>query len=634
MKKLILILLCSLPFQFTWGLGLLDPVGKLSYPTVIHLYQVEILSFSADSVTDTTSYRNPFQWPFSKKSIWNVPIGSEAVYIHAKIPPVGEFCPQADEDVIIMTPYEKPLAVFYSNAGWSGEDRCERTGNTLMLNAPIPFDFYIDPVELSNMAAAILGPDKTTILQTQPFAKCPGKDYATTMVNYPSVDLYGLGIEGAHGGSGLSSIGGTIRLGELVPGGRIQHALKCSVSGAYSLYFDNTTKGYRWPASKADDNASATYGTMGDPVMDCRMGALLAIPYWMDIDTMGFQTEPGLIIARACQEYGMYIVDSKEDAFKICTELSPEGRVENEFEKSWGYAFTQHGNGDLPWWQDMELLFTHLYVISNNTIDNVGGGGEFLAPEAPDFYKTYKLTITTEGAEGAEVSPSGIIEVVHGQKISIKVLSVPPGYMFDHWQLFSGEAVIADTDSASTTVTLTAGDAEIAAFFVDEAFSLNVYILGNGSIIKDPDQKNYSPGSVVNLIAAADSGWIFSGWSGYLEDTMNPVEIIMERDISVYATFENAATGIQLHPYGKRGSVDQKVSLLYDPSVAILYLRSVEGDRMKNIRIFNVQGSLLEQEHLSNTIEVSLEIEELPAGIYFIRIQMEGGGAEVHRIVK
>ena len=40
--------------------------------------------------------------------------------------------------------------------------------------------------------------------------------------------------EGAHGGSGLSSIGGTIRLGELVPGGVIRHALKINPYNAYS----------------------------------------------------------------------------------------------------------------------------------------------------------------------------------------------------------------------------------------------------------------------------------------------------------------------------------------------------------------------------------------------------------------
>lgn len=430
---------------------------------------------------DSSEYRDPYLWPFSKKSIWNVPIGKGALYNDASIPAVSKLCPGADEDVIIMTPNEKPFPVFYSDAGWSGLSRCERTGNTLMLDLPIRENFYVESSEATNMAAAILGMDDTTVYQTQPFARCKGNDYATSMVNYPSVDLYGDGIEGAHGGSGLSSLGGTIRLGELVPKGRIRHALKCSVQGAYSLFYSEETKGYRWPASKADDYASEVYGSLGNPVEDCRMGALLALPYWMDIDTLGFQTEPGRILARTCQEFGMYIVDDTDtlDAYKICVERSPDGRVEDEFSLTWGYSFSQENNPDHPWWKDMELLFSLLHVVTNNSIDNVGGGGEALAPEAPEFIQKYSLSVQTDGTAGAEISPNGSVEVFHGTPIQIEVLSVPNSYRFNQWFVSHGEAIIADPDSAKTSAVLKSGDATITASFVSlstsvrEALKLN-----------------------------------------------------------------------------------------------------------------------------------------------------------------
>ncbi len=46
----------------------------------------------------------------------------------------------------------------------------------------------------------------------------------------PSVDLYGDGAYGAHWGSGLSALGGSIHLGELLSPEPMRHALKvCGV---------------------------------------------------------------------------------------------------------------------------------------------------------------------------------------------------------------------------------------------------------------------------------------------------------------------------------------------------------------------------------------------------------------------
>src|SRR5947199_350321 len=76
---------------------------------------------------------------------------------------------------------------------------------------------------------------------------------------YVPGDLLGTGNSGAHGGSMLSSLGGTIRLGELVPGGAIRHALKVNLYGNDDYYYDGSTHGYRWPATTADGYASGAY---------------------------------------------------------------------------------------------------------------------------------------------------------------------------------------------------------------------------------------------------------------------------------------------------------------------------------------------------------------------------------------
>lgn len=178
----------------------------------------------------------------------------------------------------------------------------------------------------------------------------------------------------------MRSIGGTIRLGELSAGCVIHHALKCSIPGSKSLYYDAESKGYRWPAVKADGYAAQVYGGKHQY---CRMGSLLALKPSFDLKQLN--TVPGKIIARACRDYGIYVVDDCHswDTFQIATEWSPDGRVVDEFKKVWGYPFSLHRQPGHPWWQDIETIFTNLHVIVNNGPQSIGGGGtprERLAP--------------------------------------------------------------------------------------------------------------------------------------------------------------------------------------------------------------------------------------------------------------
>ncbi|CAF1665766.1 unnamed protein product, partial [Didymodactylos carnosus] len=83
----------------------------------------------------------------------------------------------------------------------------------------------------NNNAAALLQPDNHTIINTQPLYRCtPGSPVLSLVqsgVTAKDDIVWGSGTWGAHGGSELSSIGGTIRLGELLPNTpSIQHALK------------------------------------------------------------------------------------------------------------------------------------------------------------------------------------------------------------------------------------------------------------------------------------------------------------------------------------------------------------------------------------------------------------------------
>ncbi len=68
-------------------------------------------------------------------------------------------------------------------------------------------------------------------------------------------------------------------------------------------------------------------------------------------------------------------------------------------------------------------------------------------------------------------------------------------------------------------------------------YTLTVNIIGNGFVIKDPDQTEYIPGTVVELTAVPDSCWSFSHWSGDLTGSDNPEFITMDGDKTVTAHF-------------------------------------------------------------------------------------------------
>jgi hypothetical protein len=295
--------------------------------------------------------RDPLKWPFARTSIWNMPIHQNAQYVPAGIgaPLQGTL---VDEDYIVLTPEAPSVTIYENYAGWDrSKDRCLVEGGQLM-QAPIPDNFVISRStwlgDTPNAGLAVLMPDGRTIKQTQPFARCtPGGD-GTSQYNFPDVDLYGDGIRGAHGGSGMSAIGGAIRLGELVPGSVIRHVLKVNIYAAKYLSYNATHKGFRWPATQADGYAANVYG---GTVEATRMGALLALPPSVNIEAMGLETEPGRIIARAMQDYGAYIVDDPYwDIAAFITEYSPQGRVIDEFESVWGMPMEVGGPSTTNGW--------------------------------------------------------------------------------------------------------------------------------------------------------------------------------------------------------------------------------------------------------------------------------------------
>jgi hypothetical protein len=311
--------------------------------------------------------RDKTQWPFSSDSIWNTAIGSGASYSAAGImqnnaggsPTVFV----QDEDVIVMTPTAQTTNVYYSGVGWNGGDRCVPQGEIIQ-SVQVPAS-YVLPNSGDNNSAAFLMSDGRTVQQNQPFTRCQASGSATTLVAFANTDIYSSGFYGAHGGSGLSALGGTIRRGEF-ESGLIHHVMKVELYAAQYYYCCK----FFWPATQIDDYANPT--TYGGSNPNLGPGALLALS--PDFNVSQLTTTPGKILAQAFKDYGAYVIDDTFwNAWALDTEQGPNGRVADDFATAYGFPMSPDQGS--PFMNDMTVIYQSLQIVTNNSAANVGGGG-------------------------------------------------------------------------------------------------------------------------------------------------------------------------------------------------------------------------------------------------------------------
>jgi hypothetical protein len=248
----------------------------------------------------------------------------------------------------------------------------------------MPDDFVV-PSDNKNEGAVFLRNDSHTFISCQPIARCTAGGYATAVIKHGDFDLYGDGLGGGHGGSGMSILGGTLRIGDMRPGDLgPRHALKLVIATARYL-FEATTEAetFRWPATTSDAGAVGGYGsTTHNTNTAMKMGSLLALRPDSTLPTT-LRTEPGRQMAWTLQNYGAYIVDGTGDDFIIPTEEGYAGSFIDQFEADYGFAFAQRANVGTDWVLDVKDIVAALYVVNNNTESTIGGGGTPRLPLAP-----------------------------------------------------------------------------------------------------------------------------------------------------------------------------------------------------------------------------------------------------------
>jgi hypothetical protein len=153
--------------------------------------------------------------------------------------------------------------------------------------------------------------------------------------------------------------------------------------------------------------------------------------------------------------------------------------------------------------------------------------------------KKYALTTTVEG-EGTvteKVIKAGAATDYNSGTI-VELTAVPSGeWLFVEWK--------GDVTGLENPTQITIDKAKnVTAVFVKKQYPLTIEIEGEGTVIIKIDNQiqnaeKYDSGTILEITAVAENEYDFEKWSGDIDGSENPVQITIDKAMTITAEFEN-----------------------------------------------------------------------------------------------
>jgi hypothetical protein len=241
-----------------------------------------------------------------------------------------------------------------------------------------------------------------------------------------------------------------------------------------------------------------------------------------------------------------------------------------------------------------------------------------------DYILSYYIHTRVAGSGTVEIEPD---TPWHDPGTPVQVTAIPDsGWIFFAW----GNDLTGNTNPATVIMD---DDKFITANFVTEYVTLTVSTVGSGTVEVNPSMTQYPRGTVVELLAVPDSGWIFSHWSGNLWGSQNPDSIIMNDDKAVTANFvpdtyveenkinQNGGTYFNVVPNPSSGVTEMRYSIqdiAYAANEISLFVYDVTGKLVKDLTtelsVINHPSSVTWNGHDRSG-------KPVPNGIYFVQFK-------------
>jgi lysophospholipase L1-like esterase len=162
---------------------------------------------------------------------------------------------------------------------------------------------------------------------------------------------------------------------------------------------------------------------------------------------------------------------------------------------------------------------------------------------------------------------------------------------------------------------------------INEEFALTINIVGNGSVVKSPDQSGYVLGDSVILTAVPDSAWSFVEWSDDLTGEENPDTLVITGSMTVTATFSDL-TSVNEPLIPRRTALYQNYPNPFNPMTKIRF--DLGGYAHVQLSIYDIAGRrvrTLVNRHMPAGIYTEIwdgrdaKGETIASGVYFYRLK-------------
>jgi hypothetical protein len=161
---------------------------------------------------------------------------------------------------------------------------------------------------------------------------------------------------------------------------------------------------------------------------------------------------------------------------------------------------------------------------------------------------TYTLTVSTVGSGSVSLNNTGPFHL--GEVVRLTA-NPSADWSFSGW----AGGLSGSANPAELTIT---GNLMVTASFIQATFSMTISTIGDGSVVKSPDQATYRYGDVVQLTAVPSSSWRFAGWNGSVTGSLNPTSLTISGNTAVTAIFlvnqyiitSSAGVGGSISPVG------------------------------------------------------------------------------------
>ena len=166
-------------------------------------------------------------------------------------------------------------------------------------------------------------------------------------------------------------------------------------------------------------------------------------------------------------------------------------------------------------------------------------------------YKEYTLNITIVGQGSVSEQVIAAKSYEHGTLVRLTA------YPDEGWRFVSWSGDVNETESV---IYIRIDEKkELTATFVIREYPLEIIIEGEGTVVEEiVKAKNYEHGTLVRLTTVPGEGWRFVSWGGDASGEGNTVEITVDSEKSVTATFEKRQYPLNITIVGQ-GSVSEHV---------------------------------------------------------------------------